>query len=264
MKKNIGLIISLFLVSFTPLTYALDWSKTELHLANGKIETPQFLGGGSASTTVITLQHASGWKYGDNFFFIDYLDSSENKGFNDNDYYGEVYLNFSLNKIMGFESGLSLIRDVGVVAGINMARDAKVVKYLPGIRLSWNLPGFAFLNSDFTAYLDNSKGASGGGAPSENDSTMIDVNWAYPLSFGAHNFSIEGHIEYIGERVNEFGGKVSDWVLAQPQFRYDLGKTLFDVADKFFVGIEYQFWMNKLGDERTDENEVQVLFVLRI
>ena len=49
-------------------------------------------------------------------------------------------------------------------------------------------------------------------------------------------------------------------LLAQPQFRYNLGKTLaFD--NPLHIGIEYQYWRNKLGDRDTDESVVQLLLV---
>ncbi|WDE13133.1 hypothetical protein [Thalassomonas haliotis] len=41
----------------------------------------------------ITLQQASGWTYGDNFFFIDHLNDPNENGFEDNALYGEFYLN---------------------------------------------------------------------------------------------------------------------------------------------------------------------------
>ena len=127
---------------------------------------------------------------------------------------------------------------------------------LPGIGLSWNIKGFAFLNTDFTLYIDDSVGILGpggdpNGAPSEDDSYMFDVNWARPIGKKA---SIEGHAEYIGERTNEFGNKVEAWILAQPQFRYYVNPSV-------AIGIEYQYWMNKLGDDATDESAVQLLLV---
>lgn len=260
----IFLLIVLTLTNLSTILLAADWSTTELHYQYGNLDSPGFAGGGDTPTTVLTFQHASGWKYGDNFFFIDFLDDSEIDGFNDSDYYGELYVNLSLSKILGGTVGIGPIKDIGLLAGLNLAGDANVRKYLPGIRLSWDVPGFAFLNTDFTAYVDDSSGVGSGGAPEENDSFMIDANWAYPLSIGAHDFSIEGHIEYIGQRQNEFGTEVRNWVLAQPQFRYDLGKTLFDTANVLHVGIEYQFWYHKLGDKDTNENRVQALVVWRL
>lgn len=240
------------LLTFQP-TVAADWSNTELHIQYGNLDVPTFAGGGDADHLIYTLQHASGWKYGDNFFFFDVLDSQE-AGFQDFDIYGEWYSNFSLGKMSGKKVGGGIIKDIGLIAGFNWAADANVKKYLPGVRLSLDLKNFAFANLDITAYIDDSEGVSSGGAPKEDDSFMIDFNWARPFKIGDSNFSIEGHVEFIGERDNEFGGKVENWILAQPQFRYYATENL-------ALGIEYQFWMNKLGDDPTDENTIQLLAV---
>ena len=184
-----------------------DWSKTEILYQQGKLVTPNFAGGGEYSTTVITLQHASGWKYGDNFFFVDHLNDNNQDSFDDIAFYGEIYLNFSLGKILAKSISAGPVKDVGLVFGVNADSDANVMKYLPGIRLSWDAPGFAFLNSDFTAYIDDNDGVRAGtnNAPTEDNSYMIDVSWGYPFTIGDFDFSIEGHMEYIDSRKNEFG-----------------------------------------------------------
>ncbi|MGR3320157.1 MAG: hypothetical protein ACUZ8O_16950 [Candidatus Anammoxibacter sp.] len=105
-------------------------------------------------------------------------------------------------------------------------------------------------------------GGNAGGAPKESDSFYIDVNWSYPFQIDSHRFTIEGHMEYIGKRKNEFGNIVNDWFLAQPQFRFDVGNE-FGYADHVFIGIEWQTWINKLGDAETDENRAQLLLVWR-
>ena len=46
--------------------YALDWSRTELHFQYGNLAVPTFAGSGDAEHYIYTVQHASGWKYGDN------------------------------------------------------------------------------------------------------------------------------------------------------------------------------------------------------
>ncbi len=263
-----ALVIVGFL-AFGSSAYAAQWSTTELQLQYGKLDVPTFVAprtGSTQNTFILTAQNASGWDWGDSFFFIDFLSARNNRGsaFNIEDAYGELYLNFSSSKILGVNYGDGLLRDIGLIQGFNYAADSNVFKFLPGIRFSWNLPGFAFLNTDFMAYLDFSRGVSSGGAPSETDSWMVDVNWAYPFDLGSQKFSIEGHVEYIDGRKNEFGGKVSSWVLAQPQFRWDIGNALSGKADRFFVGIEFQYWNNKLGDSATDETAVQALAVWRL
>ncbi|OIR04968.1 nucleoside-specific channel-forming protein, Tsx [mine drainage metagenome] len=254
--------IPLFLMFSTPAK-AVEWSTTELQYQYGHLAAPQFAGGISADTNIFTLQHASGWSFGDVFFFIDSLHDHHTDGINDHDLYGELYVNFSLGKLFAKPVTLGAIKDVGLLAGFNAAKDAKVRKYLPGIRLSWNVPGFAFLNTDFMAYLDDSSGITHGGAPKESDSYLIDVNWAHPFTIASQNFSFEGHVEYAGNRHNEFGAPVSYWVLAQPQFRWDAGKLMTGKENRLYVGIEYQYWRNKLGDNRTIESRPQFLAVWR-
>jgi len=239
------------------------WRATEVHFQYGRLDAPTLAGGGSSYTQVLTFQHRSEWEYGDNFFFMDLYNDGVQDGFNDDDVYLEWYPNFSLGKVLGRRVGFGRIRDVGVLAGINYGADANFLKWLPGLRFSWDLPGFAFFNTDFTAFIDGNAGVQSGGVPATTNSFMVDLNWALPFSMGAHDFSIEGHAELIGERRNELGNRASWWVLAQPQFRYDAGKTLFGCPEKLFVGVEWQIWINKFGDSQTDENALQALVVWR-
>lgn len=238
--------------------YALDWNVTELHFQYGNLDVPTFAGGGHEQTFILTLQHASGWQYGENFFFIDYVQNEF--GVEDN-LYGEVYLAFSINKIFNVDAGFGPIKDFSLVLGYNHDDDAKVRKYLPGIRLEFNLPGFVFADLDITGYIDDNKGVSARGAPKESDSWHVNAAWKYPFFIGSAKFSFEGHVEYIDNRRNEFGNRVSSWWLAQPQLRFDLGRALFGKDDQLFIGTEYQYWENKLGDRNTDESVFQALIV---
>jgi hypothetical protein len=263
MSRLGGLVLLLGLVTSGAAAQAGTlFSRTELHYQRGTLDAPGFAGGGEATTDIFTLQHASAWEHVDLFFFIDRLDDELGDGFNDADTYGELYLGGGLLKLAGKDSGLGPLRDIGWVLGLNAAADAKVRKYLPGIRLYWNAPGFAFLNTDLTAYLDDSRGVGRGGAPRESDSFMFDVSWLYPFVIGEQSFSFTGHAEYIGSRRNQFGNNLSHWILAQPQLRWDAGKALFGVAGRFEVGVEYQLWRNKLGDPGSDESAAQLLVVM--
>lgn len=150
-----------------------------------------------------------------------------------------------------------------MIAGVNWAMDAKVVKLLPGMRLALDLPGFAFANLDITAYIDKSSGAAKGGAPKQTDSFMVDFNWSYPFSIGNQDFAINGHLEYIDSRRDSFGNAISWHVLSQEQFRWDIGKAFNGTPGKVFVGLELSVWFNKLGDKATDEFAPQALFAYR-
>ena len=171
---------------------------------------------GNAYHLIYTVQHASGWKYGDNYFFVDTLDA-QNSEFQDFDTYGEWYANLSLGKITGRKIGAGIVSDIGVILGFNWARKPGIKKYLPGLRLSLDLGGFAFANLDFTAYIDDSDGVSSGGAPSETDSFMIDFNFMRPFKIGEASFSIEGHAEYIGGGGTSLAARSSHGFLRSPR-----------------------------------------------
>ena len=197
---------------------AADWSITEAHLSYGKLDIPTFAGGGDSNHFIYTLQHASGWKYGDNFFFVDFLDAQD-PGFQDFDIYGEWYSNFSLGKISGRTVGGGLISDVGLLWGYNWASDADVKKYLPGVRLALDLGGFAFANLDFTAYIDDSEGAGAGGAPREGDSFMINFNFARALHHRRLQFQHRRPHRIHrreGQRIRRQGGAVDPHPAAIP------------------------------------------------
>ena len=232
---------------------AAEWSNTELHLQIGRLDVPAFAGGGTATHVIYTLQHASGWKFGDVFAFVDLLDSQES-GFQDFDAYGEAYANLSLAKMGGRPIAFGPVSDIGLIGGGNWSADANVRKYAAGVRLALGLDGFAFANLDVMALIDRSEGIASGGAPSEDDTVLVDFNFARPFKIGGADFSIEGHVEYVGERTNELGGAVDAWVLAQPQLQWHAN-------ERIAIGVEYQFWMNKLGDGSTDESAVQALLV---
>jgi nucleoside-specific outer membrane channel protein Tsx len=255
------IIVALVTILSAGNVLAADWSVTEVQLQVGDLDVA-YSGGETSETKILTYQHASGWKYGDNFFFADlFLDEND-----DQNIYTEWYPTFSIGKIGGIESFGGPLKDIGVILGLNYDGDADVLKFLPGIRFALNVPGFAFLNTDFTAYID-AKNDNGDIASEEENSFMIDVSWALPFKLGSQSFSFEGHMEYIHERERTSGllagTTVESWFLAQPQLRWDIGEQLFKSANQLFIGVEYQYWMNKLGDADTDESALQGLLVWR-
>ena len=240
-------------------------AQTEFQLQLGKLRNPfaQEDAQKYVTSLVLTVQQASQWKYGDSFFFLDYIVDREIDGFNDRDFYAEWYPTLSIGKLQQAEASLGPISDIAIIAGINMGGDAKVLKFLPGFRASWDIPGFLFLNTDLTAYIDRNLGEEKGGAPKEGHSFTFDVNWAAPFKIGAQAFAIRGHVEYTGSRSNELGVRYDGSVLAQPQFVWDLGQAIADEPNQLLAGFEYQYWRNKLGTDE-DENTIQFLVVWRL
>ncbi|MCY3547327.1 MAG: nucleoside-binding protein [Gemmatimonadetes bacterium] len=228
-------------------------AQTELHFQYGSHTNP--FARTSTGTAVFTFQYASAAPWGDDFLFIDVLDDGVNDGFNDIDFYGEVYSNTSLAKLRGegFERGP--VADLGLVVGLAAGADANFFQTLTGARISWRIPGFVFLNTDFMGAIDYSGGLDSGGAPKAGNRFVFDINGLLPFNLGSRSLSITGHAEYASPTTNELGNDVPFSILAQPQLRWDIGKQ-----SGYFVGIEYQYWRNKLGTD-VDENIVQLLVV---
>ena len=233
-------------------------AQTEVHYQYGSLMNP--FNESSYGTAVLTLQHASFWRFGDNFFFVDVIDDGVNDGFNDNDFYGEWYSNLSLGKLAGRDLATGPFTDFGLLGGVAAGGDPNFLQWLSGVRVSWRLPGFVFLNTDMMTGVDRSGGLDSGGAPKAGNRLIFDVNGLLPFNIGSQAFSISGHIEYVGSTSDELGNDVNAWVLAQPQLRWDIGQAVGGSANGLFGGIEYQYWRNKLGTE-IDENVVQLLVV---
>ena len=96
---------------------------------------------------------------------------------------------------------------------------------------------------------------------------MVDFSWAIPFEAGGFSWSLEGHAEYIAGRDRKMQDEAGNTVryegsfLAQPQLRMDLGKALGFGADNVYLGIEYQYWKNKLGQKDQNESTTQMLAV---
>ena len=218
---------------------------------------------------MLTFQHSSGWKYGENFFFVDHSNygktdvDTQNSTPSDDELYAEYYASFSLKKITGYDFNLGVIDDIGLVAGFNFAPEIDTLYYLPGVRLVFNIPGFDFANLDITARIQNNSTKF---SVKEKDTFMLDFSWAYPFAVAKTRWSVEGHVEYTHAADQSVNGiSIEDrksWLLAQVQLRLDIGH-FWGNPSQFFVGMEYQYWRNKLGDPDTDESIPQLLMVWR-
>ena len=250
------------------------WSNTEVQIqAGGEFESTG--APGQSTGTITTFQHAGGWEYGDNFFFIDHSQYSGKNGLADSaEFYGEWYSNFSLGALTGKDLSFGPVKDIGLVAGFNYAPEVDSSWVLPGMRLSLDLPGFAFAQFDITAFI-HASGADASYAGNfdapfkiidEDTSFMVDFSWALPFKIGSTSWSFEGHAEYIDGRTqtNNFGTtELESWILVQPQIRLDVGELIGSPSNRLFAGIEYQYWKNKLGAKGIDDNTVQFLAVWR-
>lgn len=203
---------------------AADWSSTNIQLLNGKgfKNSPT---GEEEHGTVWTVEHASGWKYGSNYFFFDINEGNRN---NESALYGEFSPTLSLPKILGTSTG-GLIKDYGPTATfeIPMAPASRVNLY--GFNVEWNVPGFAYLSTAF--YSRDILTVPG-------TSTQVTVVWNVPFSISSAAFSFQGFADIASGE-----GSAEGYVLTQPQLLLDLDKTAGITG--LSVGVEYSDWKNK-------------------
>ncbi|MCY4160058.1 MAG: nucleoside-binding protein [Bacteroidetes bacterium] len=253
MKKIVGMMA---LIGCIGLSGSTVFAQTEFHYARGSLLNP--FTGEYSSTNILTFQNAGTWKLGSSFFFIDFLDDATDDGFNDKEFYGEWYPTLSFPKLLGRNFKMGPVVDVAFISGLNYDGDANILKYLPGVRLSWQIPGFIFVNTDFTSVIDYSDGTR------HDSGFLFDISWLKIMNFGNQTFSFMGHAEYISAvDLKDGSGTYEAWILAQPQFVWDIG-NLFDTPNAFHVGIELQYWSNKLGVKGQDEFRPQLLIVWRL
>jgi hypothetical protein len=258
-------IASVLLASTTLM--AADWSDTEVQVLHGAQFRDVSNNNPHNTRDIVTLQHASGYKYGRNFFFVDASKASQtSNNDNFNDIYLEYYHTLSFTKIAGKDWSRQFIKDVGFTAGVNYGTNNSAFRPSPKVLLfgptfDLNIPGFAFFNVDVLSYKDNGTFRGfGSGRLCGNSNTTYQLTpvWKLPFQLGSAKFNFEGFMDIIGDH-----GTCKTQVLTQPQLRWDVGNH-FGKPDSLYLGIEYQYWHNKFGINNRNESFPQALLVWKL
>lgn len=229
---------------------AADWSSTNAQLLNGD----DFVIPGVTEDderTILTLEHASGWKYGDNFFFVDVTNGDGNNS----EFYGEFQPRFSIGKMAGWKSE-GFVKDVLVATQWNFGKDdaGNVSAYLLGIGFDLAVPKAAFFQ--FNAYYREEHNDQVFGN-TDDDTWQLNVAGLFPFSIGPTSWSIGGFADYIGEVEGPFGTTEAH-LLFVPQILWDIG-AMSGSPGIIQAGIEYSYWRNKFGIDGVDEKVIQLM-----
>lgn len=230
---------------------AADWSTTELQFQYGKLDNA--FAPGSQNTPILTLQHASGWKYGDNFFFVDITNPfGKGDGFGTTAetsaaYYAELSPRLSLGNIFaGHELSAGIVKDVLFTATLEIPESPVEQTLLYGLAVDLKLPGLQFFQ--FNWYIRDSQ-------DSDIDSgQQITLVWGAPFKLGPVPMVFEGFFDYAwGEDPLE------DNIITAPRLLVDVGGLAGWGENKLQVGVEYQIWRNKFGIDGMDEDVPQAM-----
>ena len=217
---------------------AEDFSATNLQLLHGRgFEL------GPLQRDILTFEHVSGWSLGSNFIFFDvsepFADGTEA--------YGEWYSRLSWSKLGLTSAGTGWLEDVSFAGSLNAGTGFRA--YLAGVTLHLKPPGFAFLDLDVMAYDDRSD---------SEVAYIVTPAWEAPFTLGRASLRFRGFVDLIGAE-----GARARQLLAQPQLLLDVG-GLVGRRDRFFAGVEYQYWHNKFGLRGVDEALAQVMVLWQL
>jgi hypothetical protein len=242
---------------------AADWSDTSLGYRFGNKYAEPF-NPNDIKKNIVNLTHASGYKYGSNFFNVDLLlsDSKDPAAAGSTNGAQEVYIVYrntiDLAKVGGPAIKFPGVRGSGVTLGFdaNTKDDAgynsKKRMLVAGPTLFVDVPGFLNVSVLFLRESNAPHSTFPGGTDTPRYSYkthgMLTAAWGIPLS-STVPVSFEGFMNYIGSKgANEFGGATKPETNIDAQVMLDVGALAGGAKGTFKVGVEYQYWKNKFGN----------------
>jgi nucleoside-specific outer membrane channel protein Tsx len=254
--KQVAVFAAIATCGFT--TQAADWSDTSIGYRYGTDFAEPF-NPNAIAKNILNLNHVSGYKYGSNFFNADLLLSDEKDPSSEGSSTGaqEVYVVYrhtlDLEKTTGKSFKYGPARGLGLTAGFdfNTKTDAgynsKKRMLVAGPTLMMDVPGF--LNVSLLA-LWESNAPNGTPRYSYDVHPMLNLVWGIPFSVGPVPLSFEGFANFIAAKgKNEFGFDTAAETNIDMQVMYDLSSVVGAGKNTFKLGLEYQYWKNKFGND---------------
>lgn len=239
-------------------TLAADWSDTALSVRYGTRFAEPF-NNEDIAKTIIAVTHASGYKYGTNFFNADVLlsDSKDPKdGVPGASGAQEVYLVYrhllDIGKVTGTSLAFGPVRGVGVTAGfdLNSKNDGYASRkrmVVLGPTLMFDVPGF--LNLSLLALFESNAPNGIPGRFNYDTHPALASEWSLPV-FNLPHLRFEGYALYIGHKgKNEFGGDTKPETHIDMRVMADVGALFGGPKGTFKAGIAYEYWRNKFGND---------------
>ncbi len=187
---------------------------------------------------ILTIANASGFTWGDSYFFLDVVDLDDRDGT------GGIHLEWgprvSLLRAFGKPQWQGLVKDIYAIVQADFDNNSFVNKWtrMGGLSLDWNVPNFKFVKTHLQFRDDPTLSGS---------SVQFNLVWNSGFRISSQNFSFEGFLDYTSP---EGGGNTN--LLIQPQLLWHANKSL-------ALGVEYQYWQNRLGIKDLDEKAPQIM-----
>lgn len=234
---------------------AADWNDTYIGYRVGTDYAEPF-NSNAIRKNIFNLSHASGYKYGSNFLNVDMLISDDKDTVaGGKEGAQEIYVVYrhtlDLGKATGKEFNFGPVRGMGVTAGFdfntkNNGYASKKQMLVAGPTFMMDVPGFL----NVSLLLLNESNAPGSTARYTYDThPMLDLSWGIPFNVGSMPLSFEGFANFIAAKgKNESNTDTAPETNIDMRLMYDLSSTIGASPKTFRVGVEYQYWKNKFGN----------------
>jgi len=271
---NAAALILLAMAASAPAS-AADWSDTAISWRYGtRYREP--VNPSDIKKNIFALTHASGYKYGSNYFNLDLLQSDKNDpaSLTQNEGAQEAYVVYRHTLDIGALRGAPIqygkVKGLGLVLGFDwntkndVGYNSRKRMLVAGPTLMWDMrlgdvPGFL---STGLLLIHESNAPSGAFPPisqvngryTYDTHAMFSASWGIPLPANllgdwAQGWGFEGYLNYIGAKGrDEVGNPTGAETNLDMQLMYDLGSRFGQPKNRFRVGVEYQFWNNKFGN----------------
>lgn len=243
---------------------AADWSDTSIGWRYGTQFAEPFESN-SIGKNIFDLNHVSGYKYGTNFFNVDMLmsDSKDPAGPSTTSGARETYIVYrntlSYSKISGTKVSVGPARDFGLQFGFdwNNKDDAgynsKKQMLVIGPTVSFDVPGF-FDVGVLEFFESNAPCDDYDNPPScvsryhYTPHPALSLAWGVPIAGTPLEFNGYG-LWIAAKGLNEFGQPTAAETHFDMEVMLDLGKATGGSLAGFKVGLEYEYWQNKFGND---------------
>ena len=190
-------------------------SLTYLYGKNFKINPP--------IQQTFTLEHASGWTWGDLFIFFDQINynGKEDASNGKNTYYGEITPRLSFGKLTGADLSFGPVKDV-LLAGTYEFGEGDTEAYLLGPGFDLAIPGFDYFQLNFYYRKPDGNRVRAG-------AWQITPVWSYTIPVGNSDILIDGYMDWVinNKSASTSRRNQSDYhanLHFNPQVKYDLGR----------------------------------------
>jgi nucleoside-specific outer membrane channel protein Tsx len=212
----------------------IQWHSTNIQLLRGMSYEL-----GDDERTLLSFEHANGFKYGDFYVFWDQTWPDTGKA----DYYIEPTLRLSLSKMTGKDFSYGVIKDVLLSGQLEKPQD-RDLRTLTGMAVDFNVPGFKFFKTNL--FLRDNPELSG-------TTYQATIAWNRPFNVGRYKFLAEGFADLAGSE-----GSAEAYQLYAPRFLMDIGHATNIADNKLWLGTEWQYWHNKFGVDGVTESVPQI------